>query len=606
MCIMVLGGCQRQTRDESERIQQEISSRTLKTDSLRQALRYLAQTTPGNKANLNKEIRVLLNTWLKSVEADKFSFQESRLLAGLDPKLLSEIGCASAEKQQFGPSDMEYLYECQMMKQLSKWIVQGPVHDRLLVPTLNRKMESLDGELALKLENAYKLFDWTIRNIKLAGIESSQVTVKTADPRAPLSDAGVGYTLLPWQAALFCSADFIVRGRVFSALAKQQGIETCWISVGAAPGEPGDLFAIGVLIGQELLLFEPKLGLPIQDPDSEDWATLQDVIKTERILRRLNLPQYEYAFDQASMTSIQLLIDAVPFSASRRARILEDSLIGDERMVVAANLDQVAERLSKSVPNSTVAIWMTPLLAQLYSESLSERLRQTTEFAMRYMAENAIWLIENSVSTGRLLHLSGDFENTLDRQGALKTYMNARVDDDSLRKLAYNPDIQNALGLVRGDNESREQFEARIVQAQTLFVRSKFDVAFLLAQLHFDRGDYSSAAYWLRDRVLNDLRSQRWHAPAWYTLARVYSELGEWDLAEEALTKPTIEEGSQIPAFVINAQDPGNRLRLRFLRRMRSKIESTAEPEAATQPEATAEPEAAAEPKSTAEPESAD
>lgn len=567
-------GCQRRSRDESERIQQEIASKTLKTDALRQGLRYLAQTNPSNMANLNKETRVLLNTWLKPVDVSQFRFQESRLLSALDPRMLSQVGCESVDKMQFSLADVNYLYQCQMMQQLSSWIVQGPLHDRLMQPSLDAKMQSMKPEEAVKLEKAYKLFDWTIRNIKLAAAESSQVNWKARDPRPPLDDSGIGYTVLPWQAALFCSADFVLRGRVFAALANQQGIDTCWISVGASPGEPGDLFAMGILIDRELLLVEPKLGLPILDPDSGQWATLQEAVKSERILRRLNLPQYEYAFDQDSLQSIQLLIDAVPFSASRRARILEESLIGDERMVVALDLDQFTQRLSRSTPNVTVSIWQTPLMAQIYAENLSERLRQTTEFAMRYMAENAIWIFENSVSTGRQLHLAGKFESTLEREGALKTYMNARVDDESLRKLAYNPDIQRSLGLVRGDNESREEFEARILQVQSLFIRSKFDVAFLLAQLHFDRGDYSSAAYWLKDRVLGDVRSERWHAPGWYTLARIYTELGEFDLAEEALTKPTIEPTSQVPPFVVNAQDPGNRIRLRYLRQTRDQLEA--------------------------------
>jgi hypothetical protein len=572
--ILMATGCQRRSRNESERIQQAISARTLKTDSLRQGLRYLAQTNPSNKDNLSRETKVLLNTWLKSIDTTQINFQESRLLAALDPKMLAQVGCESVDKNQFSLSDVDYLYQCQMMSQLASWIVRGPVHDRLMQISLSAEMQSMDAEGALKLEQAFKLFDWTIRNIKLAAVESSQVTVRTTDPRVPLGETGVGYTVTPWQAALFCSADFIVRGRVFAALANQMGIDTCWISVGASPGEPGDLFSIGVLIGKNLFLFEPKLGLPILDPETDRWATLQDAIKSERILRRLNLPQYEYSINKESLTSIQLLIDAVPFAASRRAKALEDSLIGGERMVVSANLNQIAERLSRSTPNTTVAIWHTPLLAQVYAESLSERLRQTTEFAMRYMYENAIWIFENSVSNGRLLHLAGKFENTLDQQGALKTYMNARVDDQSLRQMVYNPDIQRSLGLVRGDNETREQFEARTFQAQSLFVRSKFDVAFLLAQLHFDRSDYSSAAYWLKDRVLPDQRSQRWHAPGWYTLARAYAELGQFDLAEQALTQPSVEDAGQTPPYAINPQDAGNRLRLRYLRRMRPQLEA--------------------------------
>ncbi len=567
-------GCHRTTRDDSERIQQEITSKTFKTDSLRQAMRYLAQTTPINQLNLNQETRVLLNTWLKTAGPGAADYSLSKLLAGLDPSLLAEVGCQDPDNGQFNLQDVDYLYQCHLMQQLSAWIVQVPVRDRLLEPILNTKLAALDADEAATLLRAYKLFDWTIRNIKLTGVESSQASVKTRDPRAPVTAGGYGYSNTPWKTVLFSSGDFIERGRVFTAMAAQQGIDTCWVSVGATPGAPGDLFAVGVLIGGEMLLLEPKLGFPILDPDSNSFATLKSVSTNDRILRRLNLPQYPYAFEKSDIQSIQLLVDAVPFAATRRANQLEKSLTGEERMVASVDLDGLAERLNKTVPNATVALWHTPLLAQVYSESLREQLGQLSEFTIRYYAEHAIWLMETSVSKGRLLHLAGKFENSIDAQGALKTYMDTRVDDESLQRIAYNPDVRRAFGLVQQPAESNEMFEARVRQAQSLFSRAKFDVAFLLAQLHFDRGDYSSAAYWLEDRVLKDSRAAAWHAPAWYLLARAYTELEKFDEAEEAFTKPTIEVSAQTQAYAINPQDAGNRLRLRYLRRLRAPDES--------------------------------
>lgn len=573
LVTIVLSGCQRRSRDESEQIIQQMNSRTLKTDALRQGIRYLSQINPSSKDNFSKEIVVLLNTWLQSASSEGITFTSSQLLNALDPKVLEQVGCQSADILQFSPQDIDHLYQCWIMRQLSQWIVDNPVRDRLFQPVLEAKFAELPEDEARKLERAYKLFDWTIRNIRLVANESSQSTVRTLDSRVPLVDGMVGITNLPWQTALFCSGDFVERGRVFTSLAAQQGIDVCWVSVGADPGEPGQLFAIGVLAGKELLLLEPKLGIPIVDPDTNGWSTLQEASSNERVTRRLSLPQYQYAFDKDSIRSVQLLVDAVPFAASRRARVLESALTGDERMSVSVDLDAVAERLSRAVPNSTVSMWHTPVLAQLYSQVIADRLSQITDFTMRYMSENAIWLLENSIREGRLLHLDGKFERTMDSMGALKTYMETRVDDESLKKLTYNPDVQKALGLFRGDSESKEQFDMRILQAQSLFNRAKFDASFLLAQLHFDRGDYNSSVYWLKERVLNDPRSQRWHATGWYVLARGLIELERFDEAEEALIKPAIEDNSQVPGYVINPQDAGNRLRLRMLRRIREQAD---------------------------------
>lgn len=567
-CALVLGfaGCQKTSRDESERINAQLKQSTLNSEPLRQGLRNLAQTTPVNKKVMIDETRVLINAWLKEVDKSKLAYKPSKLLDALDQKDLESVGCGSPLSDQLSPEDIECLFEYRLMRKLSEWIVAQPVRDKVFQPMLSAKMSQLKPEDAEKMERAYKLFDWTIRNIKLANVESSQTNLRTRDARLPLLENGVGYTYLPWEAAVFCQGDFISRGRVFGALANQQGIDTCWISVGSAPGAAGDIFAMGLLIADQLLLVEPKLGLPILDPDNDAWATLQDVAKNEKILRRLNLPQYEYAIQQPAISSIQFLIDATPFAVSLRAKLLEGSLLGGERMVVASDVDAIAERLTKAAPNATAAIWYTPLFAQLYAKSTQQRLGELTQFSMRYMAEHMIWLMDGSIANGRQLHLSGKFEDTLDEQGALKSYTYTRVDDASLKKLAYNPDVQQALGLFRDTNETAEQFEARVLQAIAIFSRAKFDAAFLLGQLHFDRGDYKSASYWLRERLVGDQRAVRWHAPGWYTLGRAYIELGQYAEAEEALTKPTIESGQQ--AYAINPQDAGNRIRLRYLRKL--------------------------------------
>jgi tetratricopeptide (TPR) repeat protein len=325
---------------------------------------------------------------------------------------------------------------------------------------------------------------------------------------------------------------------------------------------------MGVLVGKRILLLDPKLGLPILDPDNDAWTTVQDATTNARILRRLSLPQYAYPFDSSSILNVQILIDAVPFAASQRAALLQASLLGEERMTVAVDLQSLADRLGKEAPNAVVSLWHVPLLAQLYAEDKREKLSQITEYTMRYMAEHAIWLLDNPVSTGRILHLGGQFENSLEQTGALKTYINARVDDESLRRLAYNPDVQKAMGLFRSDQETKEQFDARVRQVQFLFGRSKFDVAFLLAQLHYDRGDYESTVYWLKERVLSDPRAAQWHAAGWYLLGRALTQLEKYDEAQEALTLPAAEQAGSQPGYAVNPQDAGNRLRLRYLRKL--------------------------------------
>lgn len=564
-----LVGCIKSKQSESARISQKMKNESgkSKTHPLRQGIRNLQQTNQISRKEAMGETRVLMNAWLNSADQSAVEYQPTKLLDQLDPRALDAVGCLNPNAQQLGGMDIDCLFEANLMKHLSEWIVAQPVRDRVFQPMLDKECAQLPAEESHKLQTAYKLFDWTVRNIKLSNTESSLPSSKIRDPRPPVTENAVGYSYTPWETLIFCTGDFIARGRIFSALATQQGINTCWISVGSAPGAAGDLFTMGVLIDNRVLLFEPKLGLPILDPDSDKWASLQDVSQNDKILRRLNLPQYEYGFQQPSIHSIQLLIDATPFSLSRRAKLLESALLGSERMVLHNDLDAVAARFVKAAPQATVSIWYLPLLAQVYSAEIQKRLQELSQFSMRYMAEHLIWLTESSVAQGRFQHLLGKFDNEGDSPGALPLYMDVRVDDTTLKKMLYNPDVQRALDLVRESGEDERQFEARVMQAAMVFSRAKFDASFLLGELLFDRGEYKSAAFWCNEKLLKDARGQRWFAPGWYLLARAYTEMGQYGLAEEALIKPSIDQSNQQPNYVVNPQDAGNRIRLRYLKR---------------------------------------
>ncbi|MFO0940877.1 MAG: hypothetical protein U0930_08920 [Pirellulales bacterium] len=110
-------------------------------------------------------------------------------------------------------------------------------------------------------------------------------------------------------------------------------------------------------------------------------------------------------------------------------------------MTLFVDGDTVAEQLNKAAPNSTVALWHVPVMAQAYALQLQERLKEMSKFTMKYMSEHLIWLVDGSVATGRDLHLSGKFENTASGIGALKTYVETRVTNEMLKKMAYNPDL---------------------------------------------------------------------------------------------------------------------------------------------------------------------
>ncbi|MEZ6136829.1 MAG: CDC27 family protein [Pirellulaceae bacterium] len=570
LCIALIwlsaAGCQKTTRDRTAMISQHLTEAKTKTDDLRKAMQLLTRMSPSNSYNMSKDIQKELNTWLETVDSGRANYTRPKLLQKLPSDLLAQVGGANPDQLQFDARDADYLYECRLMQMLSQWVTEFPLRDNLLLPILESSSKALDPADELRLMEAYKLFDWTHRNIALAGEASSSVETMTRDARPPIDDSGIGYGYLPWETLLFSRGDFVERGRVFCALARQRGIDTCWISVGSAPEAAGNLFAIAVCIGKQVYLFEPKLGLPIIEPDTLELATLQQVAENPRILRRLDLAgQFDYAFEADEMRSLQWLIDVPPVAATARMKLLEESLTGDERMQVFVDLDALQQRLSSLAADAHVTLWWTPLLAQMQAASVRERLQDLSQFTLQYNTQHSVWLMKTPAAEGRLLHLAGDFENTLEKRGALATYMDTRIDDVSIGRLAYDPQVQKELGAGRRDNESKEAYEERVMQMQFIFGRAKLDTAYMLAQLHFDRGNYEAAENWMKKRVLDVEQAAQWHSTGWYTLARTYQELGQLEQAEEALTHlPTSQE--------LNPLEPGNRLRLRLLRQQGEKV----------------------------------
>lgn len=560
LCVLLtlvggLAGCRKATSNRSTQIKQTIEAQKNKADNLREGLKYLRKLTPANRVQATKEVVVQLNTWLQTVPKDRFAYTPSALTKQPPGEWTQRPDCKDPLQLFFDAWDVDYLFQCQLMRKLSDWIIEFPVRDRLLMSTLEQAKTKLTNDEAIKLEEAYKLFDWTIRNIVLDE-ESSAVDKLSMDARPPLGPRPLGCNSLPWETALFSTGDYVERGRLFAALAQQRGIDTVWISLNGTATSPGYLWAMGVLLGSEIYLFEPKLGLPIVDPDTLQLATLKQARENDRVLKRLDLTdQFDYAVNPGDLKSLILLIDVLPTATSTRMKVLEKSLLGEDRMQLFVDTDGLVAKFSQNYPSDNVAIWNTPLYARDVAEGVRDRLNTPSEATARYLGVKGVWIMDTTISRARLHHLTGKFESSMDEEGALSVYMNCKIDPVTLERLAFDPDLQKAMGIGRLDTDTMEQHEIKVRQAQMFFAQAKVHAMFLIAQLHFDRGNYDDVVNWIEKRLLPDKFAQQWHAGGQYLLARAKLELGENEGAEQALI------------YQPSTQEAGNRLRLRILRR---------------------------------------
>ena len=549
-------GCRKlQRSDRAAVIDQAIQAKKTKSDNLRDALRYLKQLTPFNREKITKEILVQLNTWVENVPKESFNYSTPALYQQPPAEWVKRPEVNNPAQLTFDAWDVDYLYQCKLLRGLADWVAAAPVRDRLYQPSIDALKAKLDANDGAKFEEAYKLFDWTIRNIALQG-DAKDVEKLSLDARGPLRDGMAGCSKLPWETVLYSQGDFVERGRVFNALAHQRGIDTVWISINGTATSPGYLWAMGVPIAGQVYLFETKLGMPITDPDTLAFATLKDARENDRILARLDLPgQFEYAINPGDLAAVALLIDALPTSLSARMKVLEKSLLGTDRMSLFVDSDALTTTLAKAYPSETVALWHTPLIARDFAAQIRETLRTPSQAAAQYIQAYGVWLMDSPAAEARFQHMLGNFESTLDDEGALAIYMKCRVDNETIDKMTFDPDVQKEFGIFREASDTKESFGMKILQSQMIYAVAKVDANFLLAQLHYDRGSFDSTINWLEKRILPDRRAEKWHAASHYLLARAEIEQGHNQKAEQSLI------------YQPSPQEPGNRLRLRILRR---------------------------------------
>lgn len=134
--------------------------------------------------------------------------------------------------------------------------------------------------------------------------------------------------------------------------------------------------------------------------------------------------------------------------------------------------------------------------------------------------------------------------------------MSVRVDEQTLKELVDDKELQQEFGIVRGAFETREMFDVRLQLAQKYFRRSKFDVNMFLALCNIDNNKPETAIDWLQKRILGASGSEKWHSHSHYLLGRMYEQTGQWQSAAEQYK------------YEDSAQSAGNRIRLRKLRQL--------------------------------------
>ncbi len=515
------------------------------------------------------------------------------------------------DRAQFDLNDASYLEGRRLEYALTRWVVAQPGSggSDSLIPPVNPRLDT-DGKSRLQLAAA--LFDWVIRNIQL---EADHIDPEPEAPKVKVGSeavaganlppsakglAGLGYTRPPQGCLYSGQGDALARAWLFINLCHHHRIEVVLLTV-EIEGTPRPWCA-GAILGDQLYLFDTRLGLPIPLPKRQGIATLEDVVADPSILDSLDIDETtRYPVKANELKTVNALICATGEQLSRRMSMLQAAAPAKTELLIAVNPTAIAGRL-KNIKHlgPYVNLWRVPFDALLYTIARQSgvgppRSEEATSEALSFN--------NNNLSKGRTNHLRGIFAEEGNNQGALKFYLAARLRaseseikgfedsatrnedvDETLRRIEAHPEtaigeLTSLMGrifpfeakeslpeMVKRLPRDKEglllalrdatKMGANNVHRMALAVRrAKQNANMFIGLMEYDEGKLDVANEWIEKRTLGDSDATPWLHSARYNLSRLREKQGKLD---EAIA--TLESDVDSP------QRQGNVLRARLLR----------------------------------------
>lgn len=479
------------------------------------------------------------NQWAKAQEPLP-GWKPDPLLDGLPQAYKDLPAVRELDKLAFPREDAHALLAALWIRDLSKWACG----------------QSLD-----EVEQAGRLFDWTVRNIQLQAAASGPDGRPLARPRQ-----------FPWETLLFGQGTPLDRAWVFILLARQQAIDAAVIAL--APPEGADQalatpWTVGVLSSGQLYLFDPALGLPLPGPDGVKLgpdgqleirpATLAQLADNPALLRRLDLDEARpYPVTPADLGRAVAQVAASPTELSMRMRMLEDRLAGADRMSISADASGQAGRLKSAGGVQGVVLWTRPfsVLEQRLELASGEEFNRQWALEMLPFIAGEIQPDPRSASPrpgegallwrGRVSHLRGNLGGD---RGATYFYQAARPPESRINTAVAEGRLPPGL--------------------RPVILRAKADATYWLGLVSFELGNPRAAADYFQKRTLEAAPGGPWTHGAAYNLGRTFEASGQYDQA--------------IAQYEADAGSPGhhgNLLRARWLRELSVKPSPPGRPHA--------------------------
>lgn len=578
--LAAVAGCSEKkdlVRTIQSKRQSRLQSQT-SVDHLGKTFDLLQKLVELNPKESKRQIVYHLNQWERgrTSKADQAirDLPVTPLVKNIRDLLPEDVTPDQLAQSSFLASDVDHLRDSYLCRQLSQWVDHPQQDDPLLTDWFDKVSQELGAADASKLKTASRLFDWVVRNIAI----EPMVENTPGPPPPPMSRGltfrGAAYRQTDYQTLWRGSGDAWQQAGVFILLARQASIPAFVLAL--PPGTTVDNetdevvseltpWCVGVLIGKQIYLFDPVIGIPIAGPDQTGIATLSQARSDASVLRRMKVPGFfNYPFSKKKVQQCVAMLHVTAEAISPRMKLLQSGLTGDRRMVTFVDADELEQEIDAVRGIAGVRLWRKALLADRYAEDLKRAAERDPVFQFWYLSRWAI--LEAPISSAELLakarwkHLHGQFDNdeVENEKGARVLYLAQRAPEFEIADLSIDVNLQKAYGVRRELGISQEVYQRQLQQAQNMMRMGKRTATYWISLIQYDDGRFDTAETWFTKRVLGDGQASRWESAAIYNLARTFERLGQTDQAIELYKseKNPRPHGSRIRARLLGKQNP--------------------------------------------------
>lgn len=564
----VLAGCSGDAPDFSQVVDRE--ERVVEQrDPLSLGLDVLNRLDEFDPTLAKARILFHLNQWLDNQQPDEDWYADP-MYARLPERFAKDFPEDVLTRDRFNQADIDYLRECVWMRDVSQSVVRRE-RERLRNPRGEGEpawfepfAEQSGRRAAEDLLIAKWLFDWTVRHIQIDPMP--EVIAETAGPRPQQPKKGrpkkeevtpvhavPGGRFAAWEALVLGHGDGLERAKVFIGLARQQGIDA--VVLHPYDGLPDRGWLVGVLIGDDLYLFDTTIGLPVPGPAAAPVATLAQAFADPSVVRTLDVDgEPLYPLKQSEVESMVAHVEALPWSLSQRVQILEDQLAGEQKMVITTSPGPLAQRLRALKGVADVRLWLAPYEArhfrmgvQRLGRTLARALRSgDQELADRVRAaydRDAVEQIDEelmalsgltSMVRGRLLQFRGQFDKREHQPGAKAFLLQCRPPDEEIERLKTDRDLQKMLvDQKRLPDADAETLKKTIDNRLAVVNRIKQNASYWLGLIAYEDGQYNAARHFFDELTLQASPDGPWTTGARYNLARTHETLARQNGTKE-------------------------------------------------------------------------